>query len=210
MTRQNLEAIQLFPTIIYKTNAPEFIKTLKSSGLDAMAIQNTPHELYPSNMSGDMLGDERNIEFAQYIIQTAFNVLDDQGYDMSNKQTIFQSMWMQEHYKTSGMDEHIHNDGCFLNAFYFVDVPENSSVMVLHDPRPAKVQIDMRQKDEINLYPCSAKAMLNPMAGDIVFCNSWLPHSFTRHNNDEPLRFIHINISVQYAQQQACDLPVVV
>lgn len=209
MTRQDLEAITLFPTIVYKTNELEFIDTLRQSGLDAMIKEKTTHELYPMHMSGDMLGDERNIEFAKYIIQTAFNVLVDQGYDMTNRQTVYQSMWMQEHHKSSGMEEHIHNDGCFLNAFYFVDVPENSSVMVLHDPRPAKVQIDMPQKDN-NLHPCSAKAMIKPEKGDVIFSNSWLPHSFTRHGNDEPLRFIHINIGIQYAPQQACELPVVI
>jgi uncharacterized protein (TIGR02466 family) len=210
MTKQDLEAITLFPTIVYKANEPEFIDTLRQSGLDAMAKEKTLHELYPSEMSSDMLGDDRNIEFAQYVIQTAFNIIVDQGYNMTNRQTVYHSMWMQQHHKTSGMEEHIHNDGCFLNAFYFVDVPENSSLMVLHDPRYGKVQVDIKQKDEQNLYPCSAKAMIKPQAGDIIFTNSWLPHSFTRHGSDEPLRFIHINIGLQYAPQQACELPVVV
>jgi uncharacterized protein (TIGR02466 family) len=210
MSRQDLDAVTLFPTIVYKANEPEFIDTLRQSGLDAMVKEKTTHELYPMHMSGDMLGDDRNIEFAKYIIQTAYNIIVDQGYNMDGRVTIYQAMWMQEHHKSSGMEEHIHNDGCFLNAFYFVDAPENSSLMVLHDPRYGKVMTDIRQKDEENIYPCSAKAMIKPQAGDIVFTNSWLPHSFTRHGSDEPLRFIHINIGLQYAPQQACNLPEII
>jgi hypothetical protein len=210
MTKQDLEQITIFPTVIYKTKANEFIETLRESGLNAMAKEKTLHELYPLNMSGDMLNDENNKEFAQYVIQTSFNILVDQGYYMENRQTTYQSMWMQEHHKTSGMEEHIHNDGCFLNAFYFVDVPEDSSFLVFHDPRPAKVQIDIPQKDEQNIYPCSSKVFMKIEAGDIVFCNSWIPHSFTRHGNDEPLRFIHINIGLQYAIPQVCEAPTIV
>jgi len=37
----------------------------------------------------------------------------------------------------------------------------------------------------------------------LMFANSWLAHSFTRNASDKPMRFIHFNLSVQLAPQQA-------
>jgi len=39
----------------------------------------------------------------------------------------------------------------------------------------------------------------------LYLTNAWLAHSFSRHNNDKPFKFIHMNLSVQQApaQQQA-------
>jgi hypothetical protein len=205
----NISAINLFPTVIYKINASDYIDVIRKSGLEAMQKEKKLHELYPLFMSSDMLDDENIKEFCQKVIQTAFDILVDQGYDVSYRQTFFQSLWMQEHYKLSGMEEHIHNDGCYLTAFYFTDVPENSSNIVFHDPRPAKVQIDIPQK-EAGMFICTPRAYLTPEAGDLIITNSWLPHSFTRHGNDEPLRFIHINIGLGFAPLEARDLPEIV
>ena len=119
-------------------------------------------------------------------------------------------MWVQEHHKFSGMEQHIHNNGTQLVGFYFLDVPENSSHVTFHDPRYGKTQLDMMEKDFS--IPSHATSLVHfiPKPGDLYFTNAWLPHSFSRHGNDEPLRFVHINISVKNAEQQACDLPTVI
>jgi hypothetical protein len=41
--------------------------------------------------------------------------------------------------------------GIQLVGFYFLDLPENSSRLVIHDPRPGKVQIDLPEYDEKNV-----------------------------------------------------------
>jgi uncharacterized protein (TIGR02466 family) len=206
----DLQLIELFPTAIYKTSVPEHIDAVRSASLDAQVIEQPKHELYPVVMSADITYDERIYEFAKYIIQSAFDVLVEQGYDMHGKQTVFDSMWMQEHHKHSGMEQHIHNNGTQLVGFYFLDTPEDSSHVTFHDPRYGKTQLDMMEKNPSTPSHATSLVSFAPQAGDLFFTNAWLPHSFSRHGSDEPLRFVHINISVKNAEQQACDLPTVI
>ena len=207
---EELQLIELFPTAIYRTSAPEHIDAVRSASLDAQIVEQPKHELYPVVMSADITYDERVFDFAKYIIQSAFDVLGEQGYNMHGKQTVFDSMWMQEHHKHSGMEQHIHNNGVQLVGFYFLDTPEGSSHITFHDPRYGKTQLDMMEKDPST--PSHATSMVHfiPKAGDLFFTNAWLPHSFSRHGSDEPLRFVHINISVKNAEQQACEMPTVI
>ena len=40
-----------------------------------------------------------------------------------------------------------------------------------------------------------------PEEGQIVFTNSWLPHSFTRNESDKSFIMIHFNLGVTYTPQ---------
>ena len=208
MSETNIEIIQLFPTVVYKASFPEHIDNVREASIDAQIVESPSNELYPAIMSADITHDERVYDFAKEVIQQAYNIIASQGYDMHGKQTVFQSMWMQEHHKYSGMEQHVHNNGVYLVAFYFLDMPEGSSSLRLHDPRSGKIQTDIKQ-DTFNEYT-SPYAGIEAKAGDLIITNAWLPHSFTRHNNDEPLRFVHINIAVVDAPEQACNLPTVI
>lgn len=207
----DLEIIQVFPSAMYKTSVPEHIDNVRLAALDNTVPKKELTELHPNDMSGDITHDERVFGFASYVIQTSWNILAEQGYDMTSKQTIFHSMWMQEHHKMSSMEQHIHNDGVQLVGFYFLDVPEKSSTLMLHDPRPGKLAVDLKKGDETKGVFSTSLVGVITKPGDLLFTNSWLPHSFTRHNNDnEPLRFVHINISVRDLPEQACELPTVI
>jgi hypothetical protein len=207
----DVEVIELFPSVMYKTSVPEQVDNVRLAAFDNTNPKKIVNDLYPSEMSADITHDERVFDFATYVIQTSWNILANQGYDMSSKQTVFQAMWMQEHHKMSGMEQHVHNDGVQLVGFYFLDVPENSSTLMLHDPRPGKVSVELRKGDESKGTFSASIVGVIPKPGDLIFTNSWLPHSFTRHNNDkEPLRFVHINITVRDIPEQECNLPTVV
>lgn len=206
----DMEVIQIFPTAIYKTTAPEYIDSVRLASLDAVPTEAKLNELHPCQMSGNIVNDERVYDFAKYVIQTSWNILAEQGYDMTGKQTVFESMWMQEHHKLSGMEQHIHNDGVILVGFFFLDTPEDSSFMRLHDPRAGKIATDLKKGDESQGTFSASDIAFKPQAGDLFFTNAWLPHSFSRHNNDEPLRFIHINISVKDAPESACNVPTII
>ena len=215
--KNDLDAITLFPTTIYRASAPEFIDVVRTAGINSTLTEEelkahgvNKSELYPVEMSGDITYDPTIEEFGKYIIQTGFNVLLDQGFDMHGLQTVFQSMWMQEHHKFSGMEQHTHGEGSQLVGFYFIDVPENSSLIMLHDPRPGKVQINLPPADHENVAYASPHAFMQPKAGDLILTNAWLPHSFTRHGSDEPLRFVHINIGVQQNPNAVCEAPTII
>jgi hypothetical protein len=77
---------------------------------------------------------------------------------------------------------------------------------VFHDPRAAKVQIDLPEQD-MNVATAASK-MINftPKPGMMIFANSWLMHSFTRHAADTPIKFVHFNL-VAIQAPQVCNTP---
>jgi uncharacterized protein (TIGR02466 family) len=208
MSKADVEVIHLFPTVVYKASFPKHVDSVREAATDALVSDTPSDELYPAIMSSDITHDERVYDFAKEVIQHAYNIVATQGYDMSAKQTVFESMWMQEHYKHSGMEQHVHNNGVYLVGFYFLDTPEGSSNLRLHDPRSGKIQTDIKSNAD-NEYT-SPFVGLDIKAGDLIITNAWLPHSFTRHNSDEPLRFVHINIAIKDLPEQACNLPTVI
>ena len=44
--------------------------------------------------------------------------------------------------------------------------------------------------------------------GDLFITNSWLPHSFTRNQSEQPFEFIHFNIYCEFKPQ--CKPPIIV
>jgi hypothetical protein len=52
----------------------------------------------------------------------------------------------------------------------------------------------------------SKKIEFTPKPGMMIFANSWLMHSFTRHAADLPIKFVHFNLTV-IQQPQACAMP---
>jgi hypothetical protein len=34
----------------------------------------------------------------------------------------------------------------------------------------------------------------------MIFTNGWLPHSFSRHENEKPIKFVHFNVGVAHAR----------
>jgi uncharacterized protein (TIGR02466 family) len=157
-------------------------------------------------MSQSYFNDPRIADFSKFVAQTAWDILKDQGYNMENKQTFFTEMWTQEHSKHSLMEQHTHKFGAQIVGFYFLDTPEGCSRLVIHDPRPAKTIVGL---DETNMTMATeASDMINfePKPGMIVFTNGWLPHSFGRHAGKKPIKFVHFNLSVQFAPQTACPI----
>jgi hypothetical protein len=78
--------------------------------------------------------------------------------------------------------------------------------VVFHDPRSAKVQIDLPEQDMNMATPASKMINFEPKAGMMIFANSWLSHSFTRHASNKPIKFVHFNLTVIH-QPQACAMP---
>lgn len=200
-----------FPCPIYLIERPDFLKTVQTVSEEALEAQRKTQELneiYPVVMSGNYFADPRVAQFSEFVGATAWNILNEQGYAMHDKVVSFTEMWTQEHHKHSAMDQHVHGYGSQIVGFYFLETPENCSRVVFHDPRSAKVQIDLPEQDMNMATPASKMINFEPKPGLMVFTNSWLAHSFTRHAADKPIKFVHFNLSVQMAQQvSACPMP---
>jgi len=196
-----LNAWNYFPSMVYSIEKPEFIEDVAAASKASTPEDTTVDEIYPVIMSNNIHTDPRSAEFMEYVGKTAWNILHSQGYDMSNRDVFFSEIWHQEHQKHSLMEEHTHANGVQLVGFYFLETPENCSKLLIHDPRPAKVQINLPQSNMNDATVASDIINFTPTPGLLMFTNAWLHHSFGRHASDEPIKFIHFNIGTQWVDR---------
>lgn len=199
-----------FPTIIYQIEKPEFLEPVGRIAEDALVEvrKDKPlNEIYPLHMTGNLYDKPDIIPFQYYVGGTAQNLLNEQGYNLDGVEPYFSEMWCQEHFKHSGMEQHTHGAGSQIVGFYFLECPENCSRVVFHDPRPGKVQVSWAEKDMTQATVASNSINFVPKPGLLMFANAWLPHSFSRHEADQPIKFIHFNIGLRPAMRVACPAP---
>jgi len=204
-----LQVAYHFPCPIYIIERPDFLEVVNTVSEEALEVQRKDRkldEIYPVYMTGNYFGDPRMAKFSEFVGATAWNILNEQGYAMQDKAVSFTEMWTQEHHKHSSMDAHVHGFGSQIVGFYFLEAPEGGSHVVFHDPRSAKVQIDLPEQNMTNATPASKMINFTPKAGMMIFANSWLMHSFTRHAAEQPIKFVHFNLTVIH-QPQNCALP---
>ena len=190
-----LQVAYHFPCPIYIIERPDFLEVVNTVSEEALNVAKKAqplNEIYPVHMTGSYFGDLRMAGFSEFVGATAWNILNEQGYAMQDKAVQFTEMWTQEHHKHSAMDAHVHGFGSQIVGFYFLETPEGGSNVVFHDPRAAKVQIDLPEQDMSMATPASKMINFTPKPGMMIFANSWLMHSFTRHAADLPIKFVHI------------------
>jgi uncharacterized protein (TIGR02466 family) len=201
-----LQVAYHFPCPIYLLDRPDFLDSVSQVSEEALEVARKTqkiNEFYPVVMSSNFYADQRVKEFSEFVGSTAWNILNEQGYAMQDKAVQFTEMWTQEHYKHSVMEQHVHGYGSQIVGFYFIETPENCSRVVFHDPRSAKIQIDLPEQDMTMATPASKMINFVPKPGLLVFANAWLAHSFTRHASEQPIKFVHFNVSVLQAQEPA-------
>jgi len=204
-----LQVAYHFPCPIYIIDRPDFLDAVNSVSEEALEVRRKErdlNEIYPVYMTGNYFGDPRMAGFSEFVGATAWNILNEQGYAMQDKAMQFTEMWTQEHHKHSAMDAHVHGFGSQIVGFYFLETPEGGSHVVFHDPRSGKVQIDLPEQDTSMATPASRMINFTPKPGMMIFANSWLSHSFTRHAADLPIKFVHFNLTV-IPQPQVCPAP---
>lgn len=198
----NVDQFFFFPCAIYRANLPDFLPAAKEV-LDEH-LKNFPaaDEIYPINQTGSMY-DTRIQGLLDYIGNTSWAILNEQGFNMDLFTCTISEFWGQRFYKHGQHIEHIHNMGVQITGFYFVEVPENSSRPLIFDPRPGKKQISLPERDMTQVTQGSTQINFDVKAGDILLFNSWLGHGFTPNASDEEFRFIHFNVGVNFAPQPA-------
>ena len=209
VAQAQLKVAYHFPCPIYLVERPDFLEAVNAvseEGLETQRKDRNLDEIYPVYMTGNFFGDPRLTAFTEFVGATAWNILGGQGYAMQDKAVQFTEMWTQEHHKHSSMDAHVHGFGSQIVGFYFLETPEDCSRVVFHDPRAAKVQIDLLEQDINIATPASKMINFKPKPGMLIFTNSWLAHSFTRHVAEQPIKFVHFNLTV-VAQPQTCPAP---
>jgi uncharacterized protein (TIGR02466 family) len=202
-----LDQFHYFATPVYITQQPQFLDVVKAIAADSITQvhgDKKPDKIHPVRMSGNMLEDERIAPFAEFIANTAWNVLASQGFAMEGFSTSFTELWCQEHFQTSSMDYHAHAGGNFIVGFYFLDVPEGAPPVVIHDPRPGRVMLSLPEANPSQATLASTMINFKPQPGMMMFAPAWLAHSFGRNASKKPFRFVHFNLTVQQTPSAVC------
>ena len=202
-----LDQLHYFATPVYITQQPQFLDVVKAIAADSITQvhgDKKPDKIHPVRMSGNMLEDERIAPFAEFIANTAWNVLASQGFAMEGFSTSFTELWCQEHFQTSSMDYHAHAGGNFIVGFYFLDVPEGAPPVVIHDPRPGRVMLSLPEANPSQATLASTMINFKPQPGMMMFAPAWLAHSFGRNASKKPFRFVHFNLTVQQTPSAVC------
>jgi uncharacterized protein (TIGR02466 family) len=203
----SLDQFHYFATPVYIIQQPQFLDVVRAIAADSITQvhgDKKPDKIHPVRMSGNMLEDERIAPFAEFIANTAWNILSGQGFAMENFSTSFTELWCQEHFQTSSMDYHNHPGGNFIVGFYFLDVPEGAPALVIHDPRPGRVMLSLPEADPSQATLSSTMINFKPQPGMVMFAPAWLAHSFGRNASKKPFRFVHFNLTVQQTPLAVC------
>lgn len=195
---EKLHEATYFPTKVYAIKKPEFLESVKAVSDEYIkaAHERLGEGQHMTVMTATYAHEEKIQPFAEYVSQTAWNILQSQGYAMDKLVTFFTEMWTQEHNAFSDMTYHVHNMGAQISAFYFLDVPKGGCQFLIHDPRPTKMMVNLPDADEKVVSGATSHIVFTPEPGTLLFTNSWLPHSFSKNMSMDPTRFVHMNLSV--------------
>ncbi len=145
--------------------------------------------------SSYLANDNSFEEFLFYINSNAFDILTNQGFDLTNFSLATTELWVQEFASLGGgyHSPHIHWNG-HISGFYFLKCSDKTSFPIFHDPRPGRMMNLLPEKNIDKLSQASSSLNFKPKPGSFVFFNSYLQHEFTVDHGIEPFRFIHFNI----------------
>jgi len=145
--------------------------------------------------STTLIGDPAFKPFQEYIGASAYNLLNGQGFDLTNHQIFITELWVQEFAKDGGGHHtlHTHWNG-HISGFYFLKASEKTSRPVFEDPRPGRVMNLLPVKDASKITDSSYQVNYDAKPGRLIFFNSYLPHMYVVDSGYEPFRFIHFNI----------------
>lgn len=207
---EQINSFFYFPSGVYSMRKPRFLDVVQEVSEESLKKMHSLHpldDIYPVYMSDNFFADPRLAEFTEFVAKTAGSILNSQGYVTENLAVFFTEMWTQEHYKHSLMEQHVHGQGVHMVGFYFLETPEGCSKALFHDPRPSKVQINLPEANMSEATYGSNMINFAPEPGMLILTNSWLPHSFSRHASDKPIKFVHFNLGVQYiAPAPTCNI----
>ena len=206
-----LSTSPIFQSAVYRAEAPQFLEEINRI-CDPFIVEakkkTAPQIVSREAKAGKDIGDiglsyhTENLmalaelyQFRRFIKSTSENILDSQGYNLKDYELKFTELWCQEFANKGGghHDTHIHWNN-HMSGFYFLKCSDRTSAPLFHDPRAGKMMTQLPEKDKNIVSLATEKVLLKPVAGTIMFFNSFLPHQFIVDNGVDPFRFIHFNL----------------
>jgi uncharacterized protein (TIGR02466 family) len=191
----------IFNTPIYFSENKEWIEKLNKISDSYILEIKEKNKILNSKDFGmvhhsDSLTQDVNFEeFLNYINSNAFDILNNQGFDLTNYSLFTTELWVQEFPSLGGGNHspHIHWNG-HISGFYFLKCSDKTSYPVFHDPRNGRMMNLLPEKDQSQITLASSSIHFKPEPGAFIFFNSYLQHEFVVDHGIEPFRFIHFNI----------------
>ena len=144
--------------------------------------------------STSLIGDPKFEKLQNYVGATAYNLLGEMGFDLTNYTVYITELWVQEFAKKGGGHHtlHTHWNG-HISGFYFLKASERTSMPMFEDPRPGNVMNLLPEKDKSKVTYASSQIHYKVQPGRMIFFPSYMPHQYTVDMGYEPFRFIHWN-----------------
>lgn len=188
-----------FQTAIYQTQKSEWVSPVLH-GLEEyyqkIRKELQPTKIFPVYQTDDISKEKDLAFFINYILNTGYQILEDQGYDLSDHELIFDEMWAQDVMTYGHHFPHVHQN-CQISGFYFLECPTDGIYPIFYDPRQGKNMINLPEKNIDDMTLASYECNYKPVPGMFLFFNAWLPHSFQLNGSEENCKFIHFNISAR-------------
>ena len=210
--KPQLDELLYFPTVVNTILVPEFIEELTKVSKEYLEQDMKERPLEEADItfqSQTFSHDMRIKDFKSFIEVTSQEILNKQGYMTDNISMLADDIWIQSHRKHSSMEVHTHGYNAQISGFYILQCDDKSGPIVFHDPRPAKQQSEMPERNFSEFTLASKLLFFPPEPGRFFFTNSWLPHSFGRNCSENPFNFIHFNVYPQNNNQEQ-KVPVII
>ena len=192
-----------FSTVIWSEQKSEFVNSLNKASnkyIKKAKNKNKDHikkygDFGISHHSTPLTLDNNFLDFRNYVGQKSWEYLDQQGYDMSQYQTMFSEMWVQEFAKKGGghHSAHIHWNQ-HVSGFYFLKCSDKTSFPIFHEPKTGARATKLKLKDGRDMSSGAELISFKPIPGTLIIFPGYLEHEYAVDYGLEPFRFIHWNI----------------
>jgi len=144
--------------------------------------------------STSLIGDPKFEKLQNYVGATAYNLLGEMGFDLTNYTVYITELWVQEFAKKGGGHHtlHTHWNG-HISGFYFLKADDSTSLPMFEDPRPGNVMNLLPEKDKTKVTYASTQINYKVKPGRTMFFPSYMPHQYIVDMGYKPFRFIHWN-----------------
>jgi len=198
-----MEKTNHFSVPLWVEHKPEFVKSLNKV-TDKYIKQAKKRDKEYIKKFGDfgtsyhstaLTKDNNFIDLRNYIGSMSWDILDQQGFDMSLYTTLFTEMWVQEFAKKGGGNHsaHIHWNQ-HVSGFYFLKCSEKTSYPVFHEPKTGARATKLKMKNDGQVHLGTEVINYVPKPGSLVIFPGYLEHEFVVDHGEDPFRFIHFNI----------------
>ena len=194
-----LNELDIFKETIYFSEKEEWVNDLNKFSdphiEEAKQLNKDLNGLGIVHHSNTLIQDINFKQFIEFINKNSYEILNKQGYDLSQYFLATTELWVQEFSNKGGGNHtpHVHWNG-HMSGFYFLKCSENTSYPIFTDPKPGKIMSLLPEKDNTLITNASEKINLKIKPGLFVFFNSYLTHEYMLDQGIDPFRFIHFNI----------------